>query len=127
METVLGGDGSGYMIIWEYVVKPGMEKCFEESYGPIGEWVQLFARGEGYLHTELHRDAVDGRRYATIDCWVSRAAYDAFREEWREELDAIDARCSALTERETHLGSFVRLGRSSPMASRVNIRAERCA
>lgn len=95
-----------FVIIWEYRVRPAHESAFEQVYGPNGEWVRLFQRGEGYLRTELLRDADVARRYVTIDRWASAAAYEAFRRQWQSDYEALDARCEPLTEHEARLGAF---------------------
>ena len=98
--------GWGYLTIWEFRVKPGRDQQFERAYGPTGAWVHLFRTGDGYVKTELVRDLKQPGRYLTLDFWRSRTAYDRFREEHREEYEAIDARCEQLTETELHLGEF---------------------
>ena len=95
-----------HVTIWEFRVKKGREAEFERAYGPIGEWARFFERAEGYLGTELLRDAKNRQRYVTIDRWISQATYEAFRSRWADEYEAIDERCEALTEYETPLGSL---------------------
>lgn len=99
-----------HVIIWEFRAREGRESEFEEAYGPEGLWARFFRRGEGHVATELYRDLAGGRRYVTIDCWESRAAYDLFRERHRDEYEAIDRRCEALTEHEAPLGAFGGVG-----------------
>lgn len=96
-----------FVYVWEYVVKEESQADFERIYGPQGDWVQLFQRGEGYLGTELHRDIANERRYLTTDYWVSPAARDAFRQQFALEFSELDQRCEALTEKEVFLGDFV--------------------
>ena len=95
-----------HVTIWEFRVKRGREAEFERAYGPTGEWARFFERAEGYLGTELLRDAKNRQRYVTIDRWISQATYEAFRRRWAGEYDAIDERCEALTEYEAPLGSL---------------------
>ena len=99
-------DGWGQVIIWEFQVRPGMEKQFEEVYGPQGEWARLFSRDEAYLGTELIRDSKVPRRYVTLDYWSSEKAYDNFRNCHRESYKAIDQKCEAMTEGEREIGRF---------------------
>ncbi len=56
-----------YAIIWSYQVKPGKRESFERAYGPRGVWASFFAKGEGYLGTELLRDLDVKDRYSTIE------------------------------------------------------------
>jgi heme-degrading monooxygenase HmoA len=100
----------GYLIAWEFRPKPGVESRFEDVYGTRGIWANFFMQGEGFIGTELNRDLKDPRRYLTLDLWVSKEAYDKFQAEHLAEYRTIDARCEQLTEHETELGRFERLG-----------------
>lgn len=99
-----------YMILWEFQVKGGQENQFERVYGCEGDWAGFFARGDGYLGTELHRDMRKPGRYVTVDFWTSQSAYEAFRERHTQEFRALDLKCAALTEQESPLGVFAPVG-----------------
>ena len=96
-----------YLIIWEFRVKEGHEAEFEQIYGPTGEWVQLFKRGEGYLGTELLRDVGQPRCYLTLDRWRSQEVYEAFQKRWAEAYKELDRQCEGLTEQENLVGEMV--------------------
>jgi len=100
----------GYLIAWEFRPKAGAEDRFEEAYGPNGVWATFFAKGSGFIATELNRDLKEPRRYLTLDLWASQEAYERFRTEHLAEYQAIDAQSEALTEQERELGRFERLG-----------------
>jgi [ribosomal protein S18]-alanine N-acetyltransferase len=85
-----------------------LQRGFEQAYGPEGDWVQLFRRGEDYLGSELIRDRGLRLRYVTLDHWNSRQAYLRFKKENRHAYHAIDAKCEALTTREKLIGEFDR-------------------
>lgn len=72
--------------------------------------MQLFRQGEGFVATELNRDAKDTRRYLTLDFWESKAAYEKFRADRASDYAAIDAQCESLTEFEREVGQFERVG-----------------
>jgi heme-degrading monooxygenase HmoA len=95
-----------YVYLWRFTVRAGSEAAFELAYGPNGEWVRLFREADGYLGTELLRDAARQRTYVTVDRWSSREAWDAFRAARAEEWDAIDRRCQALTADEEEIGRY---------------------
>ena len=95
-----------YVIIWEYYVKAHYTAEFQKIYGESGAWVELFQRENGYLGTELVRDANNLRRYMTIDRWVSVLDYESFLSKWRKEYEKLDAECEALIEREFLLGKW---------------------
>ena len=98
-----------YVIIWEFIVRPGNEQRFEQLYGADGEWAQFFRSGKGYRGTELNRDFKIPRRYLTLDFWASRQAYTQFRQANLAKYDAIDQSCECLTEREAEIGGFERI------------------
>jgi heme-degrading monooxygenase HmoA len=77
--------------------------AFERAYGPDGEWARFFRGGEGYLGTEL---LASGDRYLLIDRWTSRAAYESFLAERREEYEARSAEAEPLYVREERIGEF---------------------
>ena len=85
---------------------PGGKRSSSAPTGRGGDWARLFRRGEGYLGTELLRDAADPGRYLTLDRWTSRAAWESFRAGHLAEYEAIDRLCEALTAAEARLGDF---------------------
>ena len=95
---------AAYHLVWEFETDEARRSAFEAAYGPDGAWVEFFRKGEGYQGSELFRDIRGACRYITIDRWSSRSAYEAFRSRWGTEYAALDARCEALTTRETFLG-----------------------
>ena len=103
------GDVWGYLIIWEFRPKAGMESKFEEAYGSHGAWAQLFRKGEGYCGTQLVRDANDPGRYLTLDFWISRESYEHFRDNNLAEYRKIDQLCEEITQAEVEIGRFERL------------------
>lgn len=98
-----------YIIFWEYEVNKDRQSEFEKLYAANGKWVDLFKRAEGYLGTELLKDATNTQRYITIDRWISREAYEDFLTQWKEEYNMLDERCEGLTSRETLIGKWITL------------------
>ena len=96
-----------YCVIWEFLAKVGKEGDFERAYGPDGDWAGLFRRADGFVDLSVHRDVILPRRYVVIDRWTTPDAYDAFKVQYAAEYDALDQECTALTDREAPLGSFV--------------------
>ncbi len=102
--------GWGYLVIWEFHVREGQEAKFEEIYGSEGEWARLFRHSGHYLGTELHRDAQNPTRYVTLDFWTAREAYAEFRTRHAIDYEMLDSRCEELTESESAIGMFDRVG-----------------
>jgi heme-degrading monooxygenase HmoA len=98
-----------YVRIFEFRVRRGQEKKFEEIYGPKGDWAQLFGKSSAFLRTELHRDMETRGRYVTIDTFTSQPAFTAFLEQFGKEYEALDRRCQELRASEENIGSFTNI------------------
>ena len=94
-----------FLIIWAFEARPGREAEFERAYSADGDWSRLFSRSPAYHGTELLRHSA-GRGYLTIDRWASPVAFEEFQSRWRQEYDALDRYCAALTAREALVGRF---------------------
>ena len=75
-------------LLWEYRVRKGRVREFEEHYGADGVWARFFRAGRGYRETRLLRDRETLGRYVTIDVWDDPVSYrlfsDAHAAEYRE-------------------------------------------
>ncbi len=92
-----------YVAIWRYVVRPERTGEFCLAYGSDGIWCRLFRRADGYVSTQLVRDAAEPDAFLTIDTWSSREAYAAFRARFAAEYEATDRLCGELTLREERI------------------------
>lgn len=99
----------GYLIIWEFQVRAGMEQGFERVYGSDGDWARLFIQDESYFGTHLVRSLNRERTYVTLDFWRSQPAYDKFRKRRFVKYTALDQKCEDLTESERKIGEFGRV------------------
>ena len=95
-----------FVALWEYEVKPGCEKRFEEAYGPSGGWVQLFRSDANYREMRLLRDPFRPAIYLTLDFWDSHVAYEEFMTTHKDEYKALDAAGEELTSSEERAGWF---------------------
>lgn len=95
-----------FVIAWQFDVLPEKTEEFEREYGPEGVWRDLFARSPGYFGTRLLRDTAKVQRYVTLDLWTSEESFREFRDTFREEYEALDARLERLTAAEVQLGAF---------------------
>jgi heme-degrading monooxygenase HmoA len=86
--------------MWEFQVRPGMEKRFEKIYGSDGDWARLFIQDESYIGTDLVHSLNGQRTYITLDFWRSRQAYDKFRKRHLANYKTLDQQCEDLTESE---------------------------
>jgi heme-degrading monooxygenase HmoA len=95
-----------FVALWEYEVKPGYEKRFEEAYGPDGDWVRLFRSDSRYYETRLVRNSFRSSIYHTLDFWDSRDAYEKFMAAHKEEYKALDAAGEKSARNERRLGWY---------------------
>ena len=98
-----------YVIVWEFLVKPGREAEFQEKYGPEGLWARFFQGSAGYIRTELVKDVgsvSEDRRFLTLDYWRSEEEFSRFRDKNLAEYERLDKEFAGLTEQETRLGAF---------------------
>jgi hypothetical protein len=99
----------GYLTMWEFQVREGMEKRFARVYGSDGDWTRLFGQDESYIRTELIHDSKGERTYLTLDFWTSQKAYNSFRRKHLAKYQALDQKCGEMTESEREIGRFVRV------------------
>ena len=95
---------AAFVVAWLYRPRPEALAEFERTYGPDGKWAELFARGEGYLGSELYGD---GETYFLLDRWRSKADFDGFSRAFGDEYEALSAETERLYREETELGAFV--------------------
>ena len=95
-----------FVIIWKFIPKKGLEKQFEEAYGPHGLWIELFSKTNDYLGTSLLREIDSENIYLAVDRWNSKEAYNAFKLRFFEEYHLIDRQCRQLTESEEFSGEY---------------------
>jgi len=95
-----------FVVLWEFDVKPGSEKRFENVYGPSGAWAALFQSDSAYRRTLLLRDPFRQGTYVTCDFWANKTAYEAFRQGHAEAYLALDRACEELTTAERKMGAF---------------------
>ncbi len=101
-----------YVIVWQFVVRPGCEEEFQRAYGADGDWSQFFRTGTGFVSVELLRDPRNARMFVTIDRWQTATDYEEFSRKNAIKYREIDERCERLTVKETHVGSFEAIGNS---------------
>ena len=95
-----------FLALWEFEVKRGSEKKFEEVYGADGAWAKLFLQDSQYRGTRLVKDVERERVYLTLDFWETREAYESFKKEHAAEYERIDKECEGMTDHERVVGEW---------------------
>ena len=98
---------NAFVRAWRYRVAAAQRAEFERRYAADGDWARLFARGDGYLGTQLLRDATDPARYLTLDRWRSARDWLAFKAAHAADYATLDRLCEALTSDEEDLGDYL--------------------
>ncbi len=93
-------------LVWSFAVAPENQEAFERIYAGKGDWAWLFRQADGFLGTELLKDADRPGHYMTIDRWTSQAAFAAFKASHAEAYAALDSHCEGLTASEMRIGAF---------------------
>jgi len=95
-----------FLVLWEYEVKSGSEKQFEDVYGPAGAWARLFRTDSHYRETRLLRDPFRSNVYLTLDFWTSRDSYEKFISAHKAVYQAIDTLGEGFTANERRVGAY---------------------
>ncbi len=54
-------------IVWQFDVRPGRNKEFEEFYGANGGWTSMNRRSRSYLGSSFLRDQTGDARYLIVE------------------------------------------------------------
>jgi len=93
-------------IMWQFDVKKGREKDFENLYGVDGDWTALNRQTRSYLGSSFLRDQNQSSRYLVIEYWSEMLVYEQHRASRSAMIDSIEARRAELIEVVEPLGIY---------------------
>jgi len=96
-------------VVWQFDVRPGMEKEFEEFYGVDGEWTAMNRHSRSYLGTSFLRDQNRSTRYVLIEYWSEMLVYEEHKSYRRDQFESLEKRQQALVVSVEPLGLFTAL------------------
>jgi hypothetical protein len=96
-------------IMWQFDVKTGYEKDFEELHGSDGEWAKLNRQARSYLGSSFLRDQNRSSRYLVIEYWSEMLVYERSRASRAGAIASFEARRTALLDAVEPLGIFTAL------------------
>ena len=96
-------------IVWQFDVRPGREKEFEDLYGADGAWTQLSRRSREYLGSSFLRDIALDRRYLLVEYWGEMVIYEKHLADFSREVEALERQRALLVERAEPAGVFTAL------------------
>ena len=96
-------------VIWQFDVKPGREKEFEELYGADGEWTALNRQTRSYLGSSFMRDQNQSARYLLVEYCSEMLVYEQHRTTRVATIEQIEKRRAELVDVVEPLGIFTAL------------------
>jgi len=108
-------------IVWQFEIRTGREKEFEELYGAEGEWTAASRLSRSYLGTSFLRDQNLGSRYLVIEYWSEMLVSEHHKPYRQNQLPELVARRDQLVSSIEPMGIFTALDvpdRAGPTWSR---------
>jgi quinol monooxygenase YgiN len=96
-------------IVWQFDVRPGHEKDFEQFYGADGEWTATNRHSRSYLGSSFLRDQALPSRYMLIEYWSEMLVYEEHKSFHKQHLAHLDARRDELVVAVEPAGVFTAL------------------
>ena len=96
-------------IMWQFDVKPGREKEFEQLYGVDGDWTQINRQTRSYLGSSFLRDQSSASRYIVIEYWSEMLVYEQHRVYRSDAVGSLEQRSAGLVDATEPLGIFTAL------------------
>ena len=114
--------------MWEYEVPGDQVAAFTAAYDADGPWAELFARADGFLGTELYRDAAQAGRFLTIDRWRNEQDWRSFLQAFAPAYHSLDAQLEGLAAAEQSLfeGSSYQPSDSATLHSQAAMSSRSC-
>jgi quinol monooxygenase YgiN len=96
-------------IMWQFEIKQGREKAFEEFYGVEGEWTAVNRHSRSYIGSSFLRDQNRPSRYLLIEYWSEMVVYEQHKAYRSEDRQALHAQRDDLVTSVEPLGVFTAL------------------
>jgi hypothetical protein len=108
-------------IVWQFDIRAGKEKEFEEFFGADGEWTAVNRHSRSYLGSSFLRDQNRALRYLLVEYWSEMLVYEQHRTYNSDQIANLDKRRKELVAVTEPLGVFTALDvpdRAGPTWSR---------
>lgn len=93
-------------IVWQFEIRTGREKEFEELYGAEGEWTAASRLSRSYLGTSFLRDQNRASRYLVIEYWSEMLVYERHLTDLSVERKELEAERDRFVVRMEPMGVF---------------------
>jgi hypothetical protein len=108
-------------IVWQFEIRSGREKEFEEFYGAEGDWTAASRLSRSYLGSSFLRDQNRDSRYLVIEYWSEMIVSEQHKPYRQDQIPQLVARRDELVAAIEPLGIFTALDvpdRAGPTWSR---------
>lgn len=96
-------------IMWEFNVKRGREREFEQLYGADGEWTAMNRQTRSYLGSSFLKDQAEPSRYIIVEYWSEMLVYEQHRTYRAAAMTSLETRRAKLVDAVEPLGIFTAL------------------
>ena len=96
-------------IMWQFEVRDGRDRQFEEFYGVDGEWTAVNRHSRSYIGTSFLRDQNRPSRYLLIEYWSEMVVYEQHKAYRRDDRKALDEKRDEFVSSVEPLGVFTAL------------------
>jgi len=96
-------------VMWQFDVKKGKEKEFEELYGADGDWTALSRQTRSYLGSSFLQDQTESTRYLLIEYWSEMIVYEQHRVSRQSVIASIERRRAEMVDAVLPLGIYTAL------------------
>jgi heme-degrading monooxygenase HmoA len=93
-------------IMWQFDVRKGREREFEQLYGADGEWTAVNRHTRSYLGTSFLRDQNQPSRYIVVEYWSEMVVYEEHRSFRADAIRSLEKRRGELIESFEAMGVF---------------------
>jgi quinol monooxygenase YgiN len=93
-------------VVWNFQVRPGREKEFEQLHGADGEWTAMSRRSRSFLGSSFLRDLADGSRYLVVEYWSEMVVYEKHLADFSDDVEDLKQRRAAMVAETTPVGLF---------------------
>ena len=96
-------------VMWQYEVKRGCEREFEDVFGADGEWTAINRHTRSYLGSSFLRDQNRSSRYILIEYWSEMVVYEQRRTYRSDAIKSLEQRRDRLIDAVEPMGIFTAL------------------
>lgn len=91
---------------WQFEIKTGCEREFEQLIGAGGAWHALARRSRSFLGSSFLKDLAQPTRYLLVEYWSEMLVYERHQADFSDEIRDLEVQRDALVETMMPMGIF---------------------